>query len=265
MRAEAVHPPGEIIPYLDESGSSNRTDQPRRAGSILVGVEVGRDREISWLLSEKAHRSLDPTQAERPDVPAQMVVADDVPMTLDEVQAVRIKGALKEAAVARRVGEAHRLTPRDGLLQTGELPAGPAGVLVRGERHRQLLELQAHGIAPSTQDGGKGHPQRPSVGEAAVQSSQGEGQGSDLRRGEVHGRQTEVIFGEKIQLRLDCLCGFCAAQNSYLDTHLRQVGSVAVETPGERIVAHQRITLDRISDLPGCERSGAAEEERYEG
>ena len=104
-----------------------------------------------------------------------------VPVALDEIEAVGVEGALAEAVLAGGIGEGDRFTPCDRLLQSRELFPRSAGILIRGQSHRQLLDLGIHGLVPAPQDRGQGQAEGPGVREAAVQRGQGQGQGPCLR------------------------------------------------------------------------------------
>src|SRR5665213_1744518 len=126
----ALDPPRGVAAHLDLGLADDVADLPRRPAAELLDVEVGRRAEVALAPRGELDLAADPRDAERADVFAVEVVADDVPDAVVGHERVRVDRPVGElVARDRPVVELHRALLRDRALELRQAARHLGGVV----------------------------------------------------------------------------------------------------------------------------------------
>ena len=249
---QAIHEPRSTRGDVERGLTDGLVERPRRAIAVRSGIEVGRAAEVALLAGVEAHIAADARHAEVADGIAVVVMTDEIPVGIGEVEAVRIDRArLLLARADREVREDDRLLLRDGALELGEARGDLGRVTATGEveRHADCGRLLEHARAAERQVL-QGEPQRCRVGELALQQEQAGVECGELAVGQVQRRQEVVLTRQRVEL----LAGELVAIR--LDRHAQrqELGAIGVEATGKRLVRHVVVALDGVLGVARSDR-----------
>ena len=241
---QAVDEPGSARGNVERGLANRLVQRPRRAIAVRGGIEVDGAAEIALLAGVEAHVATDARDAKVADRVAVVVVPDEVPIGVGEVETVRIDRArLLLARADREVREDDRLLLRDGAFELGEARGDLGGVATTGEveRHTDCGRLLEHARA-AQREVLQREAQRRGVGELAFEQEQARVERREFAIGEVQRRQEVVLARERVEL----FAGELVAIR--LDRHAQrqQFGAIGVEATSKRLVRHVVVALDRV-------------------
>ena len=217
-----------------------------QAGGAVAGeVELGRRREVVRPLGVVLDLGADAREAEGPESLAQVVPGDEVPLTGDELQPVRVHGAHHGLVAGDGVVlELHGLALGHGGLQLGQRRGRLARLGDDGERWG--LGLGEEFGAP-LREAEQGQPERLRVREPVLEDGEAGGQGRELLA--VQRDRLEVVGVPRQAVELGGGLGERVLVGADVDTEPPELVAVLVEAALERLLRHQRVPLHAAADL----------------
>ena len=200
------HRGGDGHPSRTVSG----TELPGRPVTVGAEVEVLRACEVVRRARGVGDTRADAGEAEGTQGVAQVAAPDEVPLVADELEAVRVDGALAELVARDRVvHEAHRLALGDRRLQLGQGGRRLRRLVVgeHGQRRRRGLGEE---LGPALGEAHECQAQRPRVGEAPLEHGEAGGEREELLPREVDRRQVVGRRRETVQLAAALRVGVAA-------------------------------------------------------
>ena len=249
---QAIDEPSRARGDVERGLANGLIERPRCAVAVRGGIEVDGAAEVALFAGVEAHVAADARHAEVADGVAVVVVTDEVPIGIGEVEAVRIDGArLLLARADRKVREDDRLLLRDSAFELGEARGDLGGVATAGEVERhtdggRLLE----DTRAAQREVLQGETQRCGVGELALEQEQARVERGELAVGEVQRRQEVVLARERVEL----LAGELVAIRLDRHTQRQQLGAIGVEATGKRLVRHVVVALDGVLGVARSDR-----------
>ncbi len=248
----APHPPRRVAAHLDTRRADDVADLPRRPAAVLLDIEVGRRAEVALAACRELDVSANARDAERADVLAVEIEADDVPASVVVEERVRVERALGGLVAGDRpVLEAHRPLLRDRVLELREATrclgrvVGVEHLDAAGRLGRRLDEA-----GPSEREVLERETQRLGVRELPFEEIE-----RRLERGEL--LVLELELGEEVLLgaeRVELLAGELVALRLERHAEREEFRAVGVEPARERLVGHFGVALDVRLDVASSDR-----------
>src|SRR5438093_1026873 len=182
------------------SGGTGLADLPRRALTIVLGIEAFREPEVSLAACGEPNLAADPRHAERLDPVVVEVEPDDVPLAAVKEQRVRIERALALlVAHDRPVVELQRPALRDRAFELGQ-PSRKLGRVARiVELHRACrLGRGAVETRSAEREVLEGEAKRLRVGELALEQVEARLERRQLLVGQLERRQEVPLRAQAV-------------------------------------------------------------------
>jgi len=259
---------GAAVPpvRLDPPGHLGRDADARRArrlrelpgGPVAVGADVEALRRLEVVRGARGvgDPRADTRQAKGALRLAQVAPADEIPFAGDELQAVRVNGALQLLVAGDGVvREADGLALGDRGLQFGQ--HGRRRGRLGDDRQRRELGVGDELRTPLGQAEQR-ETQRLRVREAILENGKTRGQRRKLLAAQLDRRQVVGVGRQAVEFR----AAADARLGGDLDAEPGELCAVLVEAALERVLGHGRVALDSAADLVGADRLAPAREQK---